>query len=97
LNVTRPISGLIGTSGANVVLQWNLSGEIGAQYVVCRSLNGMNGPFVKFKQNPINTGCYIDHGAPSGPKVYQVRALRLVTTGSGSYSNLCQGVFTNVD
>jgi hypothetical protein len=35
--------------------------------------------------------------APSGAKLYQVRAVRLQVTGSGCYTNLSQGVFANVN
>ena len=40
---------------------------------------------------------FSDPAPPVGQKVYQVRALQLVTTGSGSFTNLSQGIFVTVN
>jgi hypothetical protein len=56
-------------------------------------MNGLDGPWTKLSASVISGDTYTDNNAPSGAKTYQVRAAYLTSTGSGSFTNLSQGVF----
>ena len=61
-----------------------------------RSTNGIGGDFLKISQG-ITTFSFTDNSPPAGQKTYAVRTAKLVTTGSGSYTNLSQSVFATVN
>lgn len=46
---------------------------------------------------PITGRSFTDLTPPPGPKLYQVRAARLLTTGSGMFTNLSQAAFLEVN
>ena len=70
--------------------------ETNALYHVYCSTNGLGGTFFPHTTGgPISSPTYTDASAPSGQKMYQVRALNLVVTGSGSYTNLSEGIFAS--
>jgi len=95
--VIAPPSGLAATTNqSSVILNWTSSSEPGAQYFVYRSTNGLDGDFLRLSQ-AINTISYTDSSPPAGQKMYQVRAARIITAGSGSFTNLSQAVFTTVN
>jgi hypothetical protein len=81
------------TNQTSVNLNWTPSSEINARYFVYRSTNGLDGDFLKISQ-ALSSLTFTDSSPPSGPKMYAVRAAKLVTTGSGSFTNLSQSVFT---
>jgi hypothetical protein len=97
LHVTEPVTGLVfTTNGTNVTLSWSHSTAPNPSYFVYRSTSGIDGAFSRLTPTPLNSNTFTDVGAPSGAKLYQVRALSLVVSGSGSYTNLSQGIFINV-
>ena len=84
--------------GKQVSLSWSPSPANGVHYYVHRSVNGIDGPFVSLTDaTPISSPNWIDSSAPSGPKVYRIRAGKLQQSGSGSYVNLSQGIFLAVE
>jgi hypothetical protein len=95
LQITSPASNLSGNNGANITLTWTASPESDLQYYVYRSVNNLDGPWTKLGITSSTT--FTDNPAPAGPKMYQVRGARLITTGSGSFTNLSQGIFVNVN
>jgi len=97
LPVLGPPSGLTGNDGTTVGLGWNCSADSGAQYYVYRSTNNLEGPWTNLTLQPVSNTFYYDNAAPYGPKMYQVRAAKLVTMSSGSFTNLSQGIFVNVN
>ena len=79
-----------------VVLTWAATLDPLAQYHVFRA-SSTNGPFItRLNSQPISGASFTNTGLPSGSKVYQVRAVKLIQTGSGSYTNLSQGTRTSV-
>jgi len=80
-----------------VGLRWNPAEETGVSYFVDRSMNGREGPFERLNQDPLQGVDYVDEAAPAGRKLYRVRAARLTVSGSGSYTNLSQGMFASVE
>jgi hypothetical protein len=56
------------------------------------STNGPAGPYARIHDALITDREYRDNDAPVVVK-YLVRAAELATTGSGSYTNLSQGMF----
>lgn len=79
-----------------VRLRWQATPEPGARYVVLRSTAGREGRFEVLGGGPVAETEFIDGTPPAGPKLYQVRALRLVTSASGSFTNTSQGIFVSV-
>lgn len=93
LHVVPPVRGLKGqrndktvrlswADGAPGVLGWN----------VYRSTHGPAGPFSRVNDALVTDREFRDPAVPLAVK-YMVRAAELVTTGSGSYTNLSLGVF----
>lgn len=89
-----PPSGLRATrSGRRVTLTWVPSPDADCRYSLSRSTGGLEG----FSE-PLEAGrsidgtTFVDEDAPESA-VYQVRAIRLQVSGSGSFWNNSQGVF----
>jgi hypothetical protein len=95
--VAPPAQATAEVVGANVRLTWNASSEPNARYAVYRSLNGLDGVFARLSGAPLTDTSFTDTNAPAGQKTYLVRALILEATGSGSYTNLSQGIFATVN
>lgn len=92
LRVSPPSEPKLERSGRRVTLSWTPSPDAGCRYVVLRSTRGLDG-----FSTPLETGRSIDgttftDDAPESA-VYQVRAIRLQDSGSGSFWNNSQGVF----
>jgi len=94
LQILAPPTALVARGKREVNLTWTASPEPGAQYLVYRSTNAWDGPWKKLTPAALAGTRFTDEAAPAGSKLYQVRALKLVETGSGTYTNLSQGVFT---
>ncbi len=91
--VLAPAKNVTATGTTTVILNWTHSAET-TQYFVYRSTNGLDGPWVKLTTSGVIDGnSYTNASAPPGTKTYQVRAAKLISTGSGSYTNLSQGAF----
>ncbi|MCL5096527.1 MAG: hypothetical protein M1608_03135, partial [Candidatus Omnitrophica bacterium] len=97
LQLTEPPADLSGTAtNGNVFLSWNPSPAQDTQYLVYRSMAALDGPFSPVTSDPIGEDSFVDVSPPLGPKLYQVRALQRVVSGSGSFTNLSQGIFAIV-
>lgn len=95
LQILAPPGPLSVKSKKPLTLDWSGSQEAD-QFFVYRSSHGLDGPWVKLTRSALAATEFTDVSPPPGPKVYQVRALKLIETGSGSYTNLSQGVFGSV-
>lgn len=84
-------------SESGIALRWTAAPTPDAKYYVYRSLHGYQGPFELLTPQPLEATSFTDKDPPSGKKLYQVKATRLTVTGSGSFHNLSQGIFTEVD
>jgi hypothetical protein len=95
LQITAPVSNLAAATNAqgHVVLTWNASSESDVQYLVYRSTNSFDGPFTRLTANPVSATTSTDTAPPTSQKLYHVRTLKIAVSGSGSYTNLSQGVF----
>jgi len=81
-------------SGAQ--LSWTASPEPGLLgYHIYRSASP-SGPFTKLTTNPVAATTYTDAATTSGTATYMVRAVKLETTGSGTFLNPAQGIFQTV-
>jgi hypothetical protein len=84
-------------AGGAAKLGWQASPEATAGYLVYRSAQGLDGPFVRLNAVPVTVTALTDAAAPAGQLLYAIRAVELVATGSGSYTNLSQAVFVTVE
>jgi hypothetical protein len=97
MQITEPVSHLSAAiKNQTVTLSWSPSSESAAQYFVYRA-RAAAGPFTRLTPAALSGTTFSDPAPPVGLKVYQVRALQLVTTGSGSFTNLSQGIFVTVN
>lgn len=93
LHPVGPVRSLSGSaSGSTVALTWLASSDSDiVGYHVYRGASA-GGPFTRLTSAPITALNFTD-SAGSTSAVYQVRAIKLETTPSGSYHNQSQGVF----
>jgi hypothetical protein len=89
-----PPAGLIAqASGSSVTLSWAASPDAGVQgYNVYRAVTAA-GPYVKLTAQPISATTYTDSTAPPAVDCYMVRAVKLETTASGTFTNASTGIF----
>jgi hypothetical protein len=98
MQITAPASNVTATpAGSTVSLTWVPSPEAASQYFVYRSTNGLSGDFLRLTADPLTNPSYTDSSAPSGQNTYQVRALKALTTGSGSFTNMANGMFITIN
>jgi fibronectin type 3 domain-containing protein len=90
----KPASNLVTTINNNTVsLTWNPSSDnqiIG--YHVYRA-NEKLGQYTKLTTTPVTSTSYTDNNPLTGDNWYMLRAIKLDTTGSGSFLNPSQGIF----
>ncbi len=92
--ILAPASGLSWKVTNNTVaLTWTAAPGA-AGYYVYRSTNGINGVFQQITTTPVTGLNYTDSSTPSGNIMYMVRASAKAITGSGTFTNLSQGVFS---
>lgn len=93
LQVVAPPSGLqAGPDGGPPALTWTSSPEATSGYHVYRATEEV-GPFTRVTASPVTGTSFTDYTAPIGAYTYQVRAVRLESSGSGTYFNTSQGIF----
>jgi hypothetical protein len=96
LHVVAPPGTLTGSANlASVTLNWAPSPDAELGYHVYRS-ESPNGPFTRVTSSPVGGTTFSETGVPAGTATYMVRAVKLETAGSGSYTNASQGVFWNI-
>lgn len=94
LHAVAPPSGLTGNgTSSGVALRWNASSDAVGGYHVYRSANPA-GPFTRVSGSVVNGTTFTDTSASPGTYTYQVRAIKLETSASGTYYNTSQGAFT---
>jgi hypothetical protein len=93
LHPVIPPSNLVGAQvGSTVTLTWAPSTDSAIQgYYVYRSTSA-NGPFARITPNLLTAPTFVDAASPAG-SVYMVRAVKLESSGSGTYHNASQGIF----
>ncbi|MBL6964199.1 MAG: T9SS type A sorting domain-containing protein [Bacteroidetes bacterium] len=95
MHIVEPPSSLQADSVGNVTVQLNWTASTDPEiigYEVFRS-TALNGSFEKINKNPVMGNSYLDDASEDGKNVYMLRALKLQTSGSGSFYNLSQGIF----
>jgi hypothetical protein len=77
-----------------IKLNWMASPDAGKGYNIYRA-TAMNKQFIKVNSLPVIDTAYIDSSAPRGSNVYMVRTLNLQKSGSGTYYNMSEGIFSS--
>ncbi|MDB6017633.1 MAG: hypothetical protein JWR19_2122 [Pedosphaera sp.] len=92
-----PVGNLAATrNSSGVNLNWSASSDSVVGYHVYRA-SSMAGPFTRLTSSPVNATSFVDATGTSGSFVYMVRAVKLETSGSGTYFNPSEGMFINGD
>lgn len=83
-------------SGSSPVLTWTASPDPGViGYHIYRAPYP-SAPFARLTTTPVNATTYSDSSVTSGNPVYMVRAVRLETTGGGTFYNASLGITQSV-
>ncbi len=95
MQIVQPPSGLTATTnGAYVNLKWNASSDSSLLgYHVYRASNA-NGPFTRLTTSPGSALSFQDSPG-TGTYTYMVRAIKLESGYSGSFTNASEGIFTS--
>jgi hypothetical protein len=92
LHPVIPPSNVTAGVGSGVTLNWNASTDSNIQgYVVYRA-SSVNGPFTKISGTSLLSTLGISDATGAAGMVYMVRAVKLETSGSGTYFNPSEGV-----
>ncbi len=94
MHIIAPASNFAGTDGATISLNWTASPDAVGGYYVYRA-GAQNGPYTLLTTSPVTGTAYTDAAPLTGVNYYMLRATTLQTSGSGTYGNLAQGVFTS--
>jgi len=96
LHPVKPATQVKATGGAaGVRIVWSASSDSSIQgYHLYRS-SSQAGPFARVNGELVTENSFLDSD-PQGSTVYMVRAVKLETSGSGSYLNPGQGAFASV-
>jgi hypothetical protein len=95
MHVVAPPVGLVAMSESSQAnLEWRPPTDAVMGFHVYRGATP-NGPFTRLTSVPITATSYTD-AHPFPDSTYMVRALKLETSGSGSYYNLSGGVFVTL-
>lgn len=90
------------SAGGNPSLSWTASRPPPADesqvigYHIYRATNPA-GPFTRLTSNPVTGTTYVDTSVNTGAWTYMVRAVRLETTGAGSYYNASLGTSQSIN
>jgi hypothetical protein len=97
MNPVAPPANLITLQDSNsVVLTWAASSDntiLGYHVYRARSAAG---PFMRQTISLLSTTSFSDQNPSAGTNTYMVRAVKLETTPSGSYTNISQGIFSSL-
>ena len=96
---TPPASMTTAIGAGTVTIQWTYTAgsepTVGGTHVF-RSDSGKSGLFKRITVgSPLTTNTFTENHTTNGNTVYQVKAYELLTTGSGSYWNTSQGIFSD--
>lgn len=88
-------------SGGNASLSWTAAvtaayGGPTTGYHVYRAATA-DGPFTRITSSPVAGASYVDSSVSSGSYAYMVRAVRLETTGSGTFYNASLGATQSIN
>src|SRR5688572_18790578 len=90
-----PARNFSGSASANVNLTWSPSTDESIVGYHLYHASSASGPFNRITASPVTSSTF-SHPAGIGTHHYMVRAVKLERTGSGTYYNLSQGIFTSV-
>lgn len=85
-----PPQGTYSITNANQrTIHWEYPGDSDILFNVYRSTNGIDGQFTRLNSDPISFGNrqYLDFNSITANTVYQVRALKVINNGCGSFTN----------
>jgi hypothetical protein len=82
-----------GRANGMVNLTWTASTEPGCTYNIYRAGSGISSEFVRLNSAPLTGTTFSEPPVTRGAKLYMLRAVKVTETGSGSFTNLSQGIF----
>lgn len=96
MHVVKPISNLTAMMNSGAAsLHWSASPDDNLLGYNVYRLISTSGPFERINANLITQTSYTNFVTEGGAFAYMVRAVKLETSSSGTYSNMSQGIFVN--
>ena len=96
MHVVAPATEITATENGNAVqLSWQPSKDAVKGYNVYRATNP-NGPFTRINESLVAGTNFTDANAAAGNYVYMLRAVKIETSGSGTYFNASEGAFATL-
>ena len=96
MHPVKPPTSVTATTTSGVTLSWTASADAVQGYHVYRSTNAA-GSFTRLTSSLLAGTNYTDTSALSSNYTYMVRAVKLETSGSGTYFNPSQGAFLTLN
>jgi hypothetical protein len=96
LQIIAPPEGLRENPKRRGHLQWWPADGQTDGYFVYRSENGLNGPWARLTDEPLQQITFMDPEIRPAA-LYQVKSVKRTVTGSGSFINLSQGIFSGLE
>ncbi|MEI6520124.1 MAG: chitobiase/beta-hexosaminidase C-terminal domain-containing protein [bacterium] len=94
--VAPPTNVKITVNGNSAKIDWTASTDTVLGYNVYRT-NVKKGTYTKVNTNLITGVTYTDNAKPANAVAYMVRAIKLQTSSSGTYNNISQGAYVDVN
>ncbi len=97
LHPVKPVSNLIAKQkGNSITLFWNHSGDSVVGYNIYRQEKSSRN-FLRLNDSIVTENFFVDDKVENGNYTYEVRAVKLETSNSGSYYNQSQGIFAGAE
>ena len=94
--VAPPTNLQLSANGNSVNLNWSNSFDSNiVGYHIYRA-SSMDGMFTRINSNPVNSNSFTDNAPINGENIYQIKTVKLETSGSGSYYNLSLGELNSI-
>lgn len=98
MHMVAPPTNLQLTANNNSInLSWTSSSEMNVVGHHIYRASSLDGIFTRINTSPINGNSYVDTAPLNGMNFYQVKTVKLESSGSGSYYNLSLGELNSID
>ena len=95
--VRMPTNVQLTANNNSVNLSWSNPSETNVVGYNIYRASDIDGVFTKINSTPINGNTFVDNAPFSGTNVYQVKTVKLETSGSGTYNNLSLGALKDIN
>ena len=95
--VAAPTNLQLSANNNSIDLTWSNSFETNVVGHHIYRASNIDGTFTRINSNPVNGNSFTDNAPLTGTNVYQVKTVKLESSGSGTYYNLSLGALNSID